>query len=269
MLFFHSLILAIIQGITEFLPISSSGHLAVIPIFFNWQDQGLLIDVSVHVGTLLAVMIYFRHDVAVLIRGGLATLRLGYQDRHDDARLFQLLALASIPVLVAGAALAFLGLSEIYRRPDIIALASILFGILLYWADQGGETKKNMENLTLKAAIFVGLAQILALIPGTSRSGITMTAGRFLGYKRTEAARFSMLLSIPAIMGAGGWAAFQLVQSGNDGKILEAFVTAVVAFLTAIAAIHFLMRWLTHANMAIFVIYRVLFGAAILAFLYL
>jgi len=264
MLFLHSLILAIIQGITEFLPISSSGHLAVMPMFMDWQDQGLLIDVSVHVGTLLAVMIYFKRDVAMLARGGLSTLKLGYRKNSDDAKMFQLLALASIPVLVVGAALAFSGYGEIFRRPDIIAAASIGFGVLLYWADQKGAISKTLSDLSLKPAVIVGLAQVLALIPGTSRSGITMTAGRMLGYKRTEAARFSMLLSIPAIMAAGGWATLQLIQIGNDGKMLEALFAATAAFLTALAAIHFLMRWLTHASMTIFVVYRVLFGILIL-----
>ena len=266
MLFFHSLILAIIQGITEFLPISSSGHLAALPLVMDWPDQGLLIDIAVHVGTLFAVMIYFRAEVAMLFKGGLASFGMGYKKEKDAARLFRLLVLASLPVLVAGGALAFAGYGEIFRRPDIIAAASIGFGLLLYWADQKGATDKGLETLSSKPALYVGLAQVLALIPGTSRSGITMTAARALGFKRTEAARFSMLLSIPVILAAGGWSTLELMQTGTEGKIMEAFVAALFAFLAAIAAIHFLMRWLMKASMTIFVVYRVLFGLLLLAF---
>ncbi len=264
--YLYLFILAVIQGITEFLPISSSGHLAAIPHVMAWPDQGLLVDVSVHVGTLLAVMFYFRRDVMALACGGLATIGLR-KKCETQAKLFRLLVLASLPVLVAGGVLAVLGYAEIFRRIDIIAAASIGFGLLLYLADQKGGTDKAYENLSGRPALMIGLAQVLALIPGTSRSGITMTAARSLGFGRTEAARFSMLLSIPVILAAGSWSTYQLITTGAGGDLAGAAFAAVVSFLTALAAIHFLMTWLEHASMTIFVVYRVLFGAALLAFL--
>jgi len=266
MLYLHLFILALIQGITEFLPISSSGHLAAMPrIMEDWPDQGLLVDVSVHVGTLLAVILYFRGDVLALTKGGLATVGIGKKD-ESNTRHFWLLVLASIPVLVAGGLMAVLGYGEIFRRLDIIAATSIGFGLLLYWADQRGGKDSVYDEINTSTALKIGLAQVLALIPGTSRSGITMTAARALGFKRTEAARFSMLLSIPVILAAGSWSTYELITTGNDGDLTAAAFAAAVAFLTALGAIHFLMKWLEHASMTLFVAYRVLFGLALLVF---
>jgi len=263
MLYLHLFILALIQGITEFLPISSSGHLAAMPHLMTWPDQGLLVDVSVHVGTLLAVVIYFRRDVGALAAGGLSVIGIGKKN-EADVRHFRLLVLASIPVLVVGGLLAVLGYEDIFRRIDIIAVASIIFGLLLYWADQKRGNDKSYGDIQTSAALQIGLAQILALIPGTSRSGITMTAARALGFKRTEAARFSMLLSIPVIMAAGSWSTYELITTGSDGDLAAAAFAAAVSFLTALGAIHFLMKWLEHASMTVFVAYRVLFGVVLL-----
>lgn len=261
--YLYLFILAVIQGITEFLPISSSGHLAAMPHVMTWPDQGLLIDVSVHIGTLAAVMIYFRRDVLALACGGLATIGLR-KKCQTQAKRFRLLVLASLPVLVVGGVLAVSGYGEIFRRVDIIAAASIGFGLLLYLADQKGGTEKSYGDMEKHPALMIGLAQVLALIPGASRSGITMTAARMLGFGRTEAARFSMLLSIPVILAAGSWSTYQLITTGTGGDLAGAAFAAGVSFLTALAAIHFLMKWLEHASMTIFVVYRVLFGAALL-----
>lgn len=262
----HLFILALLQGITEFLPISSSGHLAVLPATLGWPDQGQLIDVSVHIGTLAAVMVYFRRDVLALISGGLATAGLR-KNCQPEAKLFQLLVLASLPVLVVGGILAFSGYNDYLRRLDVIAYASIGFGLVLYWADQKGSTSRGLEDLKSRPALMIGLAQVLALIPGTSRSGITMTAGRMLGFRRVDAARFSLLLSIPTILAAGGWSTFELIKYGSQGSLGDAAFAAFFAFLAALGAIHFLMRWLERASMTVFVVYRVLFGAAILIWL--
>ncbi|MCH8321916.1 MAG: undecaprenyl-diphosphate phosphatase [Proteobacteria bacterium] len=261
--YLYLFILAVIQGITEFLPISSSGHLAAMPQVMAWPDQGLLIDVSVHVGTLVAVMVYFRRDVMALACGGLAVIGVG-KKCQAQAKLFRLLVLASLPVLAVGGVLAVSGYGEIFRRVDIIAAASIGFGLLLYLADQKGGNDKFYQNMQARPALMIGLAQVLALIPGASRAGVTMTAARMLGFKRTEAARFSMLLSIPVIMAAGSWSTYQLITTGTGGDLAGAAFAAAVSFLTALAAIHFLMTWLERASMTIFVVYRVLFGAALL-----
>lgn len=263
MLTLHLLILSFLQGATEFLPISSSGHLAALPLIMDWPDQGLLIDVSVHLGTLLAVMIYFRREVAAILRGGLSYAGAARKN-PAERKLFLALALATVPVVVAGGLLVLAGWEVLFRSTAVIGTASIGFGLLLYWADQKGARAKRLEGLALKPALLIGLAQILALIPGTSRAGITMTAGRALGFERTEAARFSMLLSIPTILAAGGWSSYQLIRTGGDAQIQAALFSAAVAFVTAIAAIHFLMRWLERASMTIFVVYRVVFGLALL-----
>ena len=264
MLYLYLFILAVVQGITEFLPISSSAHLAAMPHLMDMPDQGLLIDVSVHVGTLVAVMVYFRRDVMALACGGLATI--GFSNKcQTQAKLFRLLVLASLPVLLVGGVLAVSGYGEIFRRVDIIAYASIGFGLLLYYADQKGKTDKTYDMLEARPALMIGLAQVLALIPGTSRSGITMTAARMLGFGRTEAARFSMLLSIPVILAAGSWSTWQLITTGSDADLTGALFAAVVSFLTALGGIHFLIKWLQRASMTIFVVYRVLFGIALLA----
>lgn len=264
----HLFILAVIQGITEFLPISSSGHLATLQLITGWQDQGPLMDVAVHVGTLFAVLIYFRREVGQIIHGGFATIGLAKDDiRGENGRLFRFVFLASIPVLVVGGVMAFSGYGSLFRDPMIIAIASIVFGLLLFVGDKFGLTVRRIEDLTYGSSLVIGLFQVLALIPGASRSGITMTAGRFLGFERVEAARFSMLLSIPAILGAGGWGAYELIKNGTDGAILSAVTAAGLAFITAIIAIHFLMKWLERATMTIFVVYRVIFGAAVLGFL--
>jgi undecaprenyl-diphosphatase len=265
-LYLYLLILAVLQGATEFLPISSSAHLVVLPMFLDWPDQGILIDVSVHVGTLAAVVLYFRRDVLRIAGGGLSTVGLARKD-PAAAKLFWALAIATVPVVVLGALFTLAGFEEAFRRADVIAAASIAFGLLLFWADRKGAEVKTVEGLTLKTAFLIGAAQMAALIPGVSRAGITMTAARALGFKRTEAARFSMLLSIPTILAAGGWSTFQLIRHGADGAALEAVFAGAVAFAVALGAIHFLLRWLAHADMTIFVAYRVLFGLAVLIWL--
>jgi len=268
MSYLHIIILAILQGITEFLPVSSSAHLVLLPIVMNWQDQGLLMDVSVHIGTLLAVMLYFRAEVARIIRGGFSTIGLVKKTPEDkDGKLFRYVFLASIPVLVGGAALALLGYEEIFRDPMIIGLASIGFGVFLFVADKWGGSAKTMAHLSYRPAIMIGLFQVLSLIPGTSRSGITMTAGRFLGFNRVDAARFSMVLSIPVILAAGTWSTYELIKTGSNAEILSALVAGFLSFLTALVAIHFLLRWLVNSSMTIFVIYRIILGILLLVYL--
>lgn len=257
-------VLALVQGITEFLPISSSGHLALVPMLTSWPDQGLTIDVAVHVGTLLAVMLYFWRDVAAMLRGvGRAlTFRGG-----PEVRLLWHLILATVPVITA--ALLFRDVIESSLRSlEVIAWATLGFGLLLGVADRVGLTVRRIEHMTTLDALVLGVFQALALIPGTSRSGITMTAARLLGYERPDAARFSMLMSIPTIAAAGLLLGLELYSLDDRTVTREALIAAGLALVSALAAMALLMAWLRRAGFLPFVVYRVLLGLGLLAIVY-
>ncbi|WP_020398483.1 undecaprenyl-diphosphate phosphatase [Kordiimonas gwangyangensis] len=265
----HLFILAIVQGITEFLPISSSGHLVLIPVLTGWTDQGLMMDVSVHVGTLVAVLVYFRDDTKGLFLAGLGSIGIAPARRAIEGtiygKLFWAIVIATIPAVIVGFMLKVTGTVDLMRGAAVIATTSIVFGLLLYWADRVGATEKSLERMAIKPALIIGLAQMLALIPGTSRSGITMTAARYLGFNRQDSARFSLLLSIPTIIGAAVLLGKDVATSGDSIVWAEAGIAAGLSCLAALAAIHFLMKWLAHASMAIFVIYRVALGLFLFA----
>ena len=272
MFFLQIVILALVQGITEFLPISSSAHLVLVPVVSGWPDQGLVIDVAVHVGTLFAVLLYFRRDVAAAITG---FMRLFAGGTEREARLALQIALASIPAFAAGLALHELA-PTLFRAEganlvfavQVIAWANLGFGLLLWLADRYGPTRRDVDGLGYGGALAIGLAQALALIPGTSRSGVTMTAGRALGMTREAAARFSMLMAIPIILGAGALAGKDVIDAGDVTLGVDALLACGLAFLSALAAIALLMRWLRHAGFTPFVIYRAILGLALLAWLY-
>lgn len=253
-------VLAVIQGITEFLPISSSGHLALTPVLLGWHDQGLLIDVSVHIGTLGAVIIYLWRDVWAILRG-LVRLTTGRVD--DGARLAGLVLVSSIPVIVVGFAVdRWVG--DALRTPAVIGWAFIGFGVLLYGCDRFGLTILKIEHMRWGGALMIGFAQVLALIPGASRSGVTITMARLLGYERPDAARFSMLMSIPAIAGAGTLAVLDLIKSGNATLQADAVLSAVLSLIAALVAIAAMMGWLRRASFTPFVWYRLVVGVLIL-----
>ncbi|MDH3229747.1 MAG: undecaprenyl-diphosphate phosphatase [Alphaproteobacteria bacterium] len=259
------LILAIVQGLTEFLPISSSGHLVVTSHVMGWPDQGLTIDIAVHVGTLLAVAAYFWRDLMRIVRG---TLRLLTFSGGPDTRLAAMLLVATLPIVGVG----YFGRETVIpllRNVEIIAWATVGFAILLWIADRIGMTVQRIEHIGYIGAATIGLAQVLALIPGTSRSGITMTAGRFLGMERIEAARFSLLLSIPTIAGAGLLAGYDLWQGGDVELRYDAAVAAGLAFVAGIASIAVMMRWLQSSGFMPFVIYRLALGGALLYWVYI
>lgn len=258
------IVLAVVQGITEFLPISSSGHLILVPALTGWADQGVITDVMVHLGSLFAVIVYFWKDVLRLLGGGLDLLR---RRMNDNSRMALYILLATIPAVVFGVVLKKSGLADQLRSVEVIAWNAVIFGILLYVADLLGPQLKRMEDMKLSPALLIGLAQAIALIPGTSRSGITMTAARLLGFDRPEAARFSFLLGIPAIAGAGVFVALEALETGvaiSSDAILAAALTFVAAFL----AIALLMALVKRMSFFIFMVYRLVLAFVLFAMLY-
>jgi len=264
----HIFVLAVVQGITEFLPISSSGHLILVPVLTDWPDQGILIDVAVHVGTLGAVMFYFRRDVAGLFRAIWQLLTFNHH-KNEEQGLFWALVVATVPVVIVGGILSLSGWNDMLRSAEVIGWASIIFGLLLYVVDLKSPQKDDLGQVTLRQAVWLGLAQVLALIPGTSRSGITMTAARGMGFSRVAAARFSMLMSIPTILAAGLIEGAKLYHSGSVTLGMDALFSATLAFFAALLAIAGLMAWLKRASMAPFVWYRVALGIGLLCWVYL
>ena len=259
-------VIAVIQGVTEFLPISSSGHLRLIPMLSDWPDQGLTIDIAVHVGTLFAVLAYLWRDVVAML-AGLVRIRSGMAD--PGVRLIVYLAVATVPVVAAGYAMTEFLDTGWRNSLEVIAWATFGFGLLLYLSDRVGLTVRRVEHMGVSTAFAIGLAQVLALIPGASRAGVTMTAARVLGFERRDAARFSMLMSIPTILAAGALAARQLVESGDAALQSNALLAAGMAFVAALIAITAMMGWLRRATFAPFAIYRLVLGGALLGMVYL
>lgn len=260
--FIHVTIIAIIQGLTEFLPISSSAHLILLPILGGWRDQGLAADVAVHLGSLFAVIAYFRYELIGMIRDWTGWL-FGKGHTHYT-QLANFLIVATIPVGLAG--LMFNGIiSEIMRSPIVIAISSIVFGILLGFSDRDGDKMREERSMNWRDVIVIGLAQALALIPGASRSGITMTAARFMHLSRETSARFSFLMSIPVILLANGLEGYKIMKGAQTLHYPEllwgVFVSAVVAFIS----IHFFIKLIERIGMMPFVIYRVVLGVVLLA----
>ena len=266
---FQLFILALVQGITEFLPISSSGHLVLVPVLTGWPDQGLLMDVAVHVGTLAAVLMYFWKDTKGLALAGFGSIGITPARRAIEGtlylKLFWALVIGTIPMVIVGGLMVATDANDALRSAEVIATTSIVFGILLYVADKRGPVTKTTDDMAIKPALMIGLAQVLALIPGSSRAGVTMTAARWLGFSRTESARFSMLLSIPAIIASGTATGLKALENASANELGDAAIGAVLSCLAALVAIHFLMRWLQSANMTIFVVYRVLLGLGLFA----
>jgi undecaprenyl-diphosphatase len=255
------LLLAIIQGLTEFLPISSSAHLILLPMLTRFEDQGVVIDVAVHIGSLGAVVAYFNRDLARLIKALPSFFR---RVPSFETRLIKFLIIGSIPAVLFGALVGLTGWNDRMRSLDVIAYASIFFGIVLYASDRWGSHTRSTEDLTLRDVIVIGLAQALAIIPGTSRSGITMTAARALSLTRTEAARFSMLLSIPIILASGTFAALDLGSEAAGTNWGDALVSAVLSFVAALSSIAIFMKLVERIGFTPFVVYRIALGVALL-----
>ena len=255
-------VLAVVQSLTEFLPVSSSAHLVLVPIVTGWQDQGMVFDVALHLGTLFAVIFYFRVELQQFMSEWLRSLAT--RQLTTDSRLAWGILLATIPAGLFGLTIEATHLEEVLRNPHLIATTSIFFGILLATADLTGKRQRDERSLTLRDIILIGCAQAIALIPGTSRSGITMTTGLFLGLQRRAAARFSFLLSIPAILLASVVEGLKLVLHRApmdwNAMILGMIISAVSAYL----CIYFFLRLLERVGMLPFVIYRIFLGITLL-----
>lgn len=259
------LVLSVVQGLTEFLPISSAAHLILLPELLAWKDQGLAFDVSVHVGTLVAVMTYFRRELAVMAGDWAGSIT---RRRHTaDSRLAWGVIVGTIPVGLAG--LLFNDIVETELRSTlVIALATIGFGLLLWWADARGRRSRDEHALRIRDILLIGCAQALALIPGTSRSGITITAGLLLGLDRQAAARFSFLLSIPVIALAGAWKAVEVFRGDSPLPWTDMLLGAILSGVVAYWTIRFFIALLDRIGLAPFVAYRLLLGALLLVIYY-
>lgn len=267
--FVHILVLAAVQGITEFLPVSSSGHLLLVPFLLGWPDQGRIMDVAVHIGTLLAVVIYFLGDLIAMARAFGRSFRLVATGRPLDKEFWLIFKLfvASLPAVGAGLLIETY-LPDGFRSVETVAWTTVLFGILLYVADKMFMTIRRMEHISFLGAFFIGIFQAMALIPGTSRSGATMTAARILGVERSDAARFSFLMAIPTILGAGLLEGYKLYKSGDMTLAQDAAIAGGLAFVFGFAAIAFMMAWLRRASFAPFVVYRLVLGAILMWVVY-
>lgn len=261
------IVLSLVQGITEFLPVSSSAHLILVPKLTNWQDQGLLFDIAVHFGTLMAVIVYYRRDLWQMSHAFIADTtrhRLDYAKFRSESKLALAVILATLPLVVIG----FLAkdfIEQNMRNPLIIAAATIFFGIVLGLSAYFGK-KRNLNSLQGSDILIIGLAQVLALIPGTSRSGITISAALFRGFKPQEAARFSFLLSIPAILLPFAWYMLKLIKSDIAHSIiwLDLLLICSLSFVSALLAIDIFIKLLAKVGMLPFVAYRLILGAFLL-----
>ncbi|MFT6979301.1 MAG: undecaprenyl-diphosphatase [Marinobacter psychrophilus] len=258
--FFQSVLLGLLQGLTEFLPISSSAHLILTPALLGWQDQGVGFDLAVHVGTLLAVVLYFRRDVFGIARDGLVSMT---QRRivGQGAMAFYLV-IGTIPAGLSGLALLDMIDNEL-RSPAIIFTTTLVFGLLLGVADWIPKRDRSLDSIRWKDALIVGLAQAISLVPGTSRSGITITAGLFLGLSREAASRFSFLLAIPITALAAGVKILEVAMTDTALDWTGFLIGGVTSFVMAITAIHFFLKWLNKVGMWPYVVYRVILAGVI------
>lgn len=258
---FQAVVLSLVQAVTEFLPISSSGHLILVPYFLGWPDQGLSFDVAAHFGTMLAVVAYFRGELVDLVAGFFT----GAPGRHDfdPRRLGWALIVGTIPAALAGLALEKT-IETHLRSPTLIACTTLVYGLLLLWADRAGRQQRDLASLGVGAALIIGLAQALALVPGTSRSGITITAALLLGFTRPVAARFAFLLFIPVGVLAGGHDLLKLWRAGELwNQMIPILIAIVVSGAGGYLVIGWLLDWLRRRPLTVFVVYRVVLAAVI------
>jgi len=253
----HIIVLSLVQGLTEFLPVSSSAHLILVPVLTGWQDQGLAFDVAVHVGTLTAVVYYFRNKLASMFIDWTGSVT--GKGMTADARLAWAVLLGTIPAGLAGLFFKDI-IQEDLRSPLVIATTTILFGLLLWAADVWGRRKRTEHQITWLDILLIGISQALALIPGTSRSGATMTTGLALGLTRKAAARFSFLLSIPVILLAGSYLSLKLMRSTEQVDWTALVLGTILSAISAYLCIHYFLKLLDKMGMLPFVVYRLVLG---------
>ncbi len=255
------IVLAIVQGLTEFLPISSSGHLVLVPTAAGWADQGLAFDVAVHFGSLIAVCLFFFDDIVAITRGGFSLLRLN--TATPGSRIALAIGVGTVPAAVAGLTLA--GWIEAnLRDPSVIVITLSAYAVLMLLADRYGRRDRQVSDIGLRDAIAIGCAQALALVPGTSRSGVTITMGRLLGFDRREAARFSFLLSVPVILLATVYEGFKLVTGVEPVPWAQIAVAVLVSAVVAYLSIDFFMRFVSRIGLLPFAVYRLILAGIIL-----
>jgi undecaprenyl-diphosphatase len=264
---FEAVVLGVVQGLTEFLPISSNAHLRIVGAAFGWDDPGAAFTAITQIGTELAVLIYFAKDIARIVAAWVASLFNAKRRSDPDARMGWLIIVGSIPIIVLG--LLFQKQIETNLRDlRIIAIALVAFSLILYVADRRGAKDRELEDLTVGHGVVYGIAQALALIPGVSRSGGTITAGLFLGYTRSAAARYSFLLAIPAVLGSGLYEVYKSFKGGVHGAQVEwgpTIVATVLAFVVGLSVIAWLLRYLNRGSFTPFVVYRIALGLLVLA----
>ncbi|MGK5115430.1 MULTISPECIES: undecaprenyl-diphosphate phosphatase [unclassified Geodermatophilus] len=265
----EAVVLGLVQGLTEFLPISSSAHLRVVGEAFGWGDPGAAFTAITQIGTEAAVLLYFRHDIGRIIRAWVLSLGDRRMRRDPDARMGWLIIVGSVPIVVLG--LLFQDdIETTFRSLWIVATALIAFSLILFWADRVGSKKRELHQLTVGHGIAFGFAQAMALIPGVSRSGGTITAGLFLGYSRAAAARYSFLLAVPAVLGSGFFQAYEALTGDVAGETVDwgpTILATVLAFGVGLTVIAWLLRYLDRGSFTPFVVYRLLLGGLLLVLL--
>jgi undecaprenyl-diphosphatase len=262
---FEAVVLGLVQGLTEFLPISSSAHLRIVGAAFGWDDPGAAFTAITQIGTEAAVVLYFRRDIARIVSAWVLSL-FGKRKNDPDARLGWLIIIGSIPIVVLGLLLKD-RIETTFRDLRIVAIALVAFSLVLYAADRIGSKKREIADLTMRDGVLYGLAQSLALIPGVSRSGGTITMGLFLGYTRAAAARYSFLLAIPAVLGSGFYEAYSALKGDHQGPAVDwgpTILATVIAFFVGLSVIAWLLRYLNRGSFTPFVVYRVLLGLLVL-----
>jgi undecaprenyl-diphosphatase len=267
----QALVMGLVQGLTEFLPISSSGHLVLVPWLFGWKDpfiDSVAFTVVLHMGTLLALLVYFWRDWARLIPAGLAAIRDRSLKGDPDRRMAFLLVVATIPAVIVGPIFES-KLEDLVREPAPVALMLCVGAAILWLAERWGSKKREMDAITFRESLGIGIAQVVALVPGISRSGVSISAGLFLGLKREAAARFSFLMATPVIGGAGVWEArkFLTHEAGANPELNVVAIGFVAAAISGLLAIRFMLEFLRRQSVNAFVVYRVV--AAILVFIVL
>ena len=262
---FHIFFIAIVQGITEFLPISSSAHLIMIPYIMKVSDQGVLVDISVHLGSLLALIIFFKKESVILFKGLIQFFSLKW--KKEEFFLLLKIIIATIPICLFGLIFKIYRLDIIVRSIELIGWTMIIFGIILFYADKLGKEKKSLKNLSFRESLFIGFFQAFALIPGVSRSGISITGFRIFGYNKYDAIKISLMMSIPTILLSAFFISPEILEEKNI-SIIEILIPFILSFITAFVTLKVMVRYVYVFGFSPYVIYRIFLGIILLSMAY-